>query len=292
MPIGSKKNKAQSDKQGDVADDEWEAVCYHRSARYSATDAEALAMGIVNKNGLGDGRGLGLAGGTEFVLSVLEFETDLTAANIVSAAWSAISDLANEAVRDAGAAAGITSGRGVSLNVLGGPKAIAAAAASAKVTPDEHVEAMGTVVAATLTDRTEKLVDELLDAIQLRARDSIDPEFGPNFNIRAWLEADGRPSWVPVRDVHVGKGTANIRSAEFVALIDRITTAYEVAKEHFTRDMTPAAAKKIGPRNRKVEHIVLTSTVTVKDALARVWHRHRMTEAKKIQPEAGLGFRV
>jgi hypothetical protein len=95
-----------------------------------------------------------------------------------------------------------------------------------------------------------------------------------------------------VRDVHVGKGTANIRSAEFVALIDRITTAYEVAKEHFTRDMTPAAAKKIGPRNRKVEHIVLTSTVTVKDALARVWHRHRMTEAKKIQPEAGLGFRV
>jgi hypothetical protein len=127
LPIGSKKNKAQSDKQGDVADDEWEAVCYHRSARYSATDAEALAMGIVNKNGLGDGRGLGLAGGTEFVLSVLEFETDLTAADIVSAARSAISDLANEAVRDAGAATGITSGRGGSCT--GGICGVAAAAA-------------------------------------------------------------------------------------------------------------------------------------------------------------------
>jgi hypothetical protein len=67
----------------------------------------------------------------------------------------------------------------------------------------------------------------------------------------------------------------NIRSAEYVALEDRITRAYELAKERFTRDMTPAAAKKIGPRNRKVEHIVLTSDVTVKDALARLWQRHR-----------------
>jgi hypothetical protein len=206
LPIGSKKNKAQADQQGDVVDDEWEAVSYHRSARVSATDAEALAMGIVNKNGIGDGSGLGLAGGTAFVLSVLEFETDLTATDIVSAARSAISDLANEAVRDAGAATGITSGRGGSLNALGGPKAIAAAAASAGVTPDEHVEAMNALHAATLVDCGKKLVDELLDAVQVRARDSIDPEFGPNFNIRAWLEADGRPSWVPVYNVHVGKG--------------------------------------------------------------------------------------
>jgi hypothetical protein len=87
--------------------------------------------------------------------------------------------------------------------------------------------------------------------MQVRARDSIDPEFGPNFNIRAWLDSGVRPSYVPPRVVFY-KDKKNIACAEFVALNERITIAYEVAKVHFTRAMTPAAAKKIGPRNRRV----------------------------------------
>jgi hypothetical protein len=185
LPLGSKKNKAEADKQGDVADDDWEAVSYHRPARYSATNAEALALGVVDNNGLGDARGLGIAGGTAFVLSLLEFETELTTADIVSAAYSACAALGHEVTKAAGAAAGITSGRGHFLNSLGGPKSISEAAATAKVTPDEHVEAMGGVVAASMKDDEKKLVNELLDALQLRARDSMDPDFRPNFNIRA-----------------------------------------------------------------------------------------------------------
>jgi hypothetical protein len=145
---------------------------------------------------------------------------------------------------------------------------------------------MGAVVHATLTDFQTMYADELLDAMQLRARDSTDPEFGPNFNIRAWLSADGRPSWVPIRQSNPGKGKANIRSAEFAALMDRFTGAYEVAKEDFTRDMTAGAAKKVGPRNMKVEHIVYTSGVTVKDALAHMWHRNRLVRWSHKPPSA------
>jgi hypothetical protein len=63
---------------------------------------------------------------------------------------------------------------------------------------------------------------------------------------------------------------------QVVPLYERIATAYEIAKIDFTKDLTSAAAKKIGPRNRRVEHIVLTSeSVPTKDALALVWHRNR-----------------
>jgi len=280
LPLGSKKNKAVADKQGDAADDDWSVVDYQRPGHWTASNAEAAALGVFDKNGVGDGPGLGIAGGAEFVISLLEFETDLTAADIVSAGRSALADLAHETVKDAGAAAGITSGRGASLNFLGGPQAIAEAAAAAKIDPDEHVVAMAAVAAASMRADENTLVEELLDALQVRAVNSVDPEFRPNFNIRALLDGV-RPSWVPPSKVTI-EGKSNMKCAEFVALNERIARAYEVAKVHFTRDMTPAAAKKIGPRHRRVEHIVLTSDVTVKDALAFVWHRHRKSKQMRV----------
>ncbi len=130
---------------------------------------------------------------------------------------------------------------------------------------------------ASMVDSEKTLQEELLDALQIRARNSIDLEFRPSFNIRAWLDSGVRPSWVPPVSVTIN-GKANIKPPEWVALSERIATAYELAKVDFTRAMTAAAAEKIGPRNRRVEHIVLTSeTVTIKDALALVWHRHRAT---------------
>ncbi len=84
---------------------------------------------------------------------------------------------------------------------------------------------------------------------------------------------------MPPREVTINH--KNIKAAEFVALNERIARAYEVVKVDFTRAMTPEVAKKIGPRNRRVEHIVLTSGVTLKDALALVWYRHRTASFKR-----------
>ena len=73
-----------------------------------------------------------------------------------------------------------------------------------------------------------------------------------------------------------------VKPKEFMALYERIAAAYEIAKVAFTKDLTPGAAKKIGPRSRRVEHIVLTSsTVSTKDALAFVWHRNREKRNKQ-----------
>ena len=127
-------------------------------------------MGVVDKNGVGDGIGLSHAGGTAFVLSLLEFETDLTAADIVSAARSAHADLAHETTKAAGAAIGITTARGSSLNLLGGAQSIAEAAAAANITPDELVETHAALHTMTATDEDKKLVQELLDALQVRGR--------------------------------------------------------------------------------------------------------------------------
>ncbi len=157
---------------------------------------------------------------------------------------------------------------------------IAEAATAAKIDPDEHVVAMDAIKVASMAADTNTLIEELLDALQVRAVNSVDPEFRPNFNIRAWLDSGVRPSWVPPSKVwNEGKTP---KCAEFVALNERIARAYEIAKVQFTRDMTPAAAKKIGYRNRRLEHIVLTSDVTVKDALALVWHRHRNAQYTRV----------
>jgi hypothetical protein len=164
VPIGSKKNKAEADKQD---------------------NAEAVALRVFDKNGVGDGAGLGMAGGADFVISLLKSETDLTAADIVNAARGAAALLGDETIKEAGAAVGITSGRGVSLNPLGGSQSIAEAAAAAKITPDELVEAHGAVMPATMHDNGKKLVEELLDALQVRAHNSFDLEFPPSFKIRA-----------------------------------------------------------------------------------------------------------
>jgi len=67
----------------------------------------------------------------------------------------------------------------------------------------------------------------------------------------------------------------------FLAWRARIKTAYDTAKEVFTRDMTASAARLIDPRNRRVEHLALTNPETsTKDALAFVWEWARTAEAK------------
>jgi len=274
LPLGSKKKKAEAEQQADIADDDWKVVSYHRRAGASATDAEAPAMGVVDRNGRGNGAGLALAGGTQFVLSLLEFETDLSAADIVSTARSAATYLVHEAATEEGAAVGITSGRGSSLSFFGGPQSIATAAAEAKITPDELVDTHNAVFSASMIESLQTLIEELLDALQFRARKDIDLEFPGSFDIRVWLDSGDRPSWVPSH-----------RNEGYKALNERIATADEAAKVDFTKAMTAGAAKKIGPRNRRVEHIVLTSeTVSTKDALAFVWHRNREKKNTKNRP--------
>ena len=69
--------------------------------------------------------------------------------------------------------------------------------------------------------------------------------------------------------------------AEYMVLYTRIERTYEISKVEFTKDMTTPSAKKIGPRNGKVEHLVPTSSaVSTKDALSFVWHRQREADKK------------
>jgi len=118
-------------------------------------------------------------------------------------------------------------------------------------------------------------IEELLDSLQTKAREDIDPTFSGSFNIRTWLNSGScRPSWVPAATGRVGGRMTT--SPEFKALNARIKVEYDIAKTVFTKDMTVSKAKKVGERNKRVEHMTLTSPkISTKDALAFVWHRNR-----------------
>ncbi len=67
-----------------------------------------------------------------------------------------------------------------------------------------------------------------------------------------------------------------VAGPEYTALYARMKTAYDIEKTVFTKGMTASQAKKVGERNRRVEHMALTSpTVSTKDALAFVWYRNK-----------------
>ncbi len=90
---------------------------------------------------------------------------------------------------------------------------------------------------------TAEHMENLLDALQLKARKDTDPIFRSNFDIRAWLKNGDRPSWVPQPRTRSGK--VFIPNPDWVALQARIETVYDVEKEIFTRGMTTSKASLI-----------------------------------------------
>ena len=86
---------------------------------------------------------------------------------------------------------------------------------------------------------------------------------------------------MPPKNRSVQGGRAKIPDPEWVALEARIKTRYDIEKVAFSRDMTAREAGRVGARNRRVEHLVLTSPETsTHDALAFVWHRAKSTKDK------------
>jgi len=256
-------------------DDDWSACNFHRPAS-GATNEQAFALGVITKDGKGDGPGLGLAGGYELVLELLESETDLTAHDLIAAARAAMAAIGQaDAVRD-GYAVGLTSGYGTHLHPLGGAAAIADKARSLGVTPDEALEVVEAARMGDLRDADVEHMERLLDALESKARESTDVEFPSSFNIRKWTETKDRPSWLPPRQIK--SGGSLVSNPAYVAWKARIKKAYDNAKEIFTRGMTDAQVAKVGSRNRRVTHLALTNPATsTKDALALVWERALQT---------------
>jgi len=148
LPPGSKK-KAEVLQQGDIADDKWPVSSFHHPGS-RATDEEAFGLGVITKHGIGDGTGLSLGGGLEVVLCLLESETDLTVGDLVAAPRAEAAAIAHENAKRHGTDVGVTSGRDMSLNSFGGAQAIATAAGSAGISPDELVNAHATVMTASM----------------------------------------------------------------------------------------------------------------------------------------------
>jgi len=270
--------------QAGTHDDDWSACNFHRPAS-GATNEQAFDLGVITKDGKGDGQGLGLAGGLELVLELLESETDLTAHDIIAAARAAAAAVGHaKCVRD-GYTVGLTSGYGLQLNQFGGAAAIAEKARSSGVTPDEALEVVTAAKMGDMQDATADLVERLLDALESKARESTDVEFPSSFNIREWAETKDRPSWLPPRQIK--SGSTSVSNPAWVAWKARIKKAYDNAKEIFTQGMTDAEVAKVGSRNRRVEHLALTNPATsTKDALALVWERAfetRVSKARKVR---------
>jgi len=87
--------------------------------------------------------------------------------------------------------------------------------AKAKISADDLVDAHTTVMMATMADVNADLVEQLLDALELKAREDMDLTFPGSFNIRAFLKSGDRPSWVPVHYMYsAGKAMERLRDCE------------------------------------------------------------------------------
>ena len=163
---------------------------------------------------------------------------------------------------------GLTGGRGSSLNLFGGVASIVAAASSAGIHPDLVLEA----------SPHQPHIEQLLDALQHKARVDIDLTFPGSFDIRAWLDTP-RPSWVPPRRATIN-GKDNCPAPAYLALKTRFEAAYNEQKVALLKTLTGSVASKIGSNDRRVEHMALTgAAMTTKDALAIVWSRKKGLES-------------
>jgi hypothetical protein len=246
-----------------------------------ATNEEAFGLGVVTKDGRGDGRGLGMAGRLHAVLLMLEQDPDLSVVDIIVAARASTN--ADRAVAAAAAAVplGFTGGVGSSLFFFGGPEALAAQAKESEVSPEELHQAHVDVRSLEGVAGRAKAIEALLDALQLKAREDPDLIFPSNFNIRKFIPPNGdKPGWMAIYQTTTKKDGKWVThdSLEYQAVKERIKATYDIDLAKF-KDTNPLSLTrgerhKIGTRDRPIEHIALTSPDTlIRDALTFVFLR-------------------
>jgi len=121
-------------------------------------------------------------------------------------------------------------------------------------------------------------------------------EFSADFAMEPFLAAISPPEWMIHKRIYT-RGTATTKNSgkvaavanpEFVAIQGRIADQVVIDAEKYRIDgMSKSLFKKtIGPKNQKIEHIVLTSSVIpIRDVLTFLYWRRRGTREGQNKPK-------
>jgi hypothetical protein len=127
-------------------------------------------------------------------------------------------------------------------------------------------------------------IEVLLDALELKARQDSDLGFHSNFDIKKFMRSRA-PGLMP--EIFEGVGgwrKENEHNPELTAQQARLKARYDIELAAFSHDMTPLQRFRIGPQNRRVEHLALTSPdAPIRDALALVFGRGKKQGGKVAQ---------
>ena len=172
------------------------------------------------------------------------------------------------------------------LNSIGGLDQVIVDTMEPGVSTDQSAQAHHDLRGIELHQANACLIDTMHDTIEARARE----EYSVIFVIKDFLVGKP-PPWMIPRNVRVPatstKKSHSAQHPQFEALQDCMKTehAREVEKYKLLQKLTDAQVQRqIGPRNRRIEQLVLTSpSMPIRDALTFSFTERALMGDKNIQ---------